>query len=94
VGSSALDACLLARFPGTRPPDWLRRRLDDGLGGVLLFAGSITGPAQLRALTADLRAHNPEVLIAADVLPGRSGPHSACGRGGLPGRGSPGEPSS
>lgn len=60
------DACLLARFPGTRPPDWLRRWLDDGLGGVLLFAENITGPAQLRALTGDLRAHNPEVLIAAD----------------------------
>jgi beta-N-acetylhexosaminidase len=66
VALSELDACLLARFPGTRPPDWLRRWLDDGLGGVLLFAENITGPAQLRGLTADLRAHNPEVLIAAD----------------------------
>jgi len=63
---SELDACLLARFPGIRPPDWLRRWLDDGLGGVLLFAENITDPAQLRALAADLRAHNPEVLIAAD----------------------------
>jgi beta-N-acetylhexosaminidase len=63
---SELDGCLLARFPGTQPPDWLRRWLDDGLGGVLLFATNITGPAQLRALTAALRAHNPEVLIAAD----------------------------
>jgi beta-glucosidase-like glycosyl hydrolase len=63
---SELDACLLARFAGTRPPDWLCRWLDDGLGGVLLFADNITDPAQLRALAADLRAHNPEVLIAAD----------------------------
>jgi beta-N-acetylhexosaminidase len=63
---SELDACLLARFPGTQPPDWLRRWLDDGLGGVLLFAANITGPAGLRALTADLREHNPAVLIAAD----------------------------
>jgi len=63
---SELDGCLLARFAGTQPPDWLRRWLDDGLGGVLLFATNITGPAQLRALTAALRAHNPEVLIAAD----------------------------
>jgi beta-N-acetylhexosaminidase len=61
-----LDACLLARFPGTRPPDWLRRWLDDGLGGVLLFADNITGPEQLGALAAELRAHNPDVLIAAD----------------------------
>ena len=61
-----LDGCLLARFAGTQPPDWLRRWLDDGLGGVLLFATNITGPVQLRALTAALREHNPAVLIAAD----------------------------
>jgi beta-N-acetylhexosaminidase len=57
---------MLARFPGTTPPDWLRRWLDEGLGGVLLFAANIAGPEQLRALTADLRTHNPDVLIAAD----------------------------
>ncbi len=63
---SELDGCLIARFAGTEPPDWLRRWLDDGLGGVLLFAANIAGPARLRALTADLRSHNPRVLIAAD----------------------------
>jgi beta-N-acetylhexosaminidase len=61
-----LEVCLLARFPGTQPPDWLRRWLDDGLGGVLLFSANITGPAQLRGLAAELRAHNPDVLIAVD----------------------------
>lgn len=61
-----LGACLLARFRGPRPPDWLRQWLDDGLGGVALFASNITGPAQLRALTAELRSHNPDVIIAAD----------------------------
>lgn len=61
-----LDACLLARFPGPRVPDWLRRWLDDGLGGVLLFAENITGPGQLRDLVAELRSHQPGVLIAAD----------------------------
>jgi beta-N-acetylhexosaminidase len=61
-----LDTCMLARFAGTTPPDWLRRWLDDGLGGILLFAENIAGPEQLHALTADLRAHNPDVLIAAD----------------------------
>jgi beta-N-acetylhexosaminidase len=57
---------MLARFPGVRPPDWLRRWLDDGLGGVLLFASNITSPAQVSSLAAELRAHNPDVLIAAD----------------------------
>lgn len=63
---SDLDACLMARFTGTRPPDWLRRWLDDGLGGVVLFASNITGPEQLRELTSQLRSHNPGVLIATD----------------------------
>jgi beta-N-acetylhexosaminidase len=63
---SDLDTCLLARFPGPRVPGWLRRWLDDGLGGVLLFAENITGPGQLRDLVAELRSHQPEVLIAAD----------------------------
>jgi len=63
---SDLDTCLMARFPGTHLPDWLRRWLDNGLGGVVLFATNITGPAQLSALTAELRSHNPDVLIAAD----------------------------
>ena len=63
---SDLDACLLARFAGRQPPDWLRRWLDEGLGGVLLFASNIAGPGQVRALAADLRSHNPRVLIAAD----------------------------
>jgi beta-glucosidase-like glycosyl hydrolase len=63
---SDLDACLLARFAGRQPPDWLRRWLDDGLGGVLLSASNIAGPGQVRALAAELRSHNPRVLIAAD----------------------------
>ena len=61
-----LNACLLARFSGPQPPDWLRRWLDDGLGGVLLFAENIAGPEQLGTLTAQLRAHNPAVLVAVD----------------------------
>ncbi|MHB1433974.1 MAG: beta-N-acetylhexosaminidase, partial [Streptosporangiaceae bacterium] len=61
-----LDACVLARFGGTVPPDWLLRWLDDGLGGVVLFAGNIAGPDQVRALTAELRRRRPDLLIAAD----------------------------
>ncbi len=61
-----LDGCLLARFDGPVPPHWLRARLDRGLAGVLLFAGNITGPDQLRSLTGQLRAHNPDLIIAVD----------------------------
>ena len=62
----SIYGCLLARFDGTELPDWLRHWLDRGLAGVLLFAGNITGQDQLRSLTARLREHNPDVLIAAD----------------------------
>jgi beta-N-acetylhexosaminidase len=53
-------------FEGTRAPDWVRRRLADGLGSVLLFARNIQSPEQTAALTAELRAENPEVIVAAD----------------------------
>jgi beta-N-acetylhexosaminidase len=58
--------CLLARFDGPQPPRWLREWLDRGLAGVLLHARNVTSPAQLRSLTGQLRAHNPQVLIAVD----------------------------
>ena len=43
-------------FVGTTPPDWLLRRLGEGLGGVALFGRNIDSPGQLAALTARLRA--------------------------------------
>ncbi|NUW40545.1 glycoside hydrolase family 3 N-terminal domain-containing protein [Nonomuraea rhodomycinica] len=60
------DAVLMPGFEGTTPPDWLRRRLGEGLGGVVLFTRNITGPAQVAALTAALRAENPAVLVGTD----------------------------
>jgi Glycosyl hydrolase family 3 N terminal domain len=63
--TDGIDGCLLARFSGPAPP-WLRRWLDGGLAGVVLFAGNIAGPDQLRSLVAQLREHNPDVLIAVD----------------------------
>ncbi|HEY6052770.1 MAG TPA: glycoside hydrolase family 3 N-terminal domain-containing protein, partial [Gaiellaceae bacterium] len=58
--------CVLAGFDGHEPPDWLRRALADGLGGVCLFAGNVRDEAQVAALTAALRAERPEVLVAVD----------------------------
>jgi beta-N-acetylhexosaminidase len=58
--------CLLARFDGPALPSWLRRWLEEGLAGVVLFAGNITGPQQLRSLVTELREHNPDVLVAVD----------------------------
>jgi beta-N-acetylhexosaminidase len=61
-----LDGCLLARFDGLEPPSWLLRWLDDGLAGVLLFAGNVSSREQVSSLIKQLRAHNPHVLIAVD----------------------------
>ncbi|MFJ2907072.1 glycoside hydrolase family 3 protein [Streptomyces sp. NPDC091279] len=53
-------------FTGTTAPDWLLRRLGEGLAAVGLFGRNITSPTQLAALTAQLRAERPDVLVAVD----------------------------
>lgn len=59
-------AVLQPGFVGTTAPDWLLRLVGQGLGSVGLFARNIESPAQLSALTAQLRAVRPDVLVAAD----------------------------
>ncbi|WP_374985899.1 glycoside hydrolase family 3 protein [Streptomyces fradiae] len=53
-------------FVGTTPPDWLLRRVGEGLSAVGLFGRNIAGPEQLAALTARLRAEREDVLVAID----------------------------
>ncbi|MFB6891068.1 glycoside hydrolase family 3 protein [Kitasatospora sp. NPDC056327] len=53
-------------FVGTEPPEWLRRHLAAGLGSVALFDRNVADLGQLAALTAALRAENPDLLIAID----------------------------
>ncbi|MEV4638921.1 glycoside hydrolase family 3 protein [Actinoplanes sp. NPDC049548] len=53
-------------FVGTTVPDWIRRSLGEGLGGVALFARNVESPAQVAALTAQLRAERPDVIVAID----------------------------
>nr|WP_296067831.1 glycoside hydrolase family 3 protein [uncultured Actinoplanes sp.] len=53
-------------FVGTTAPDWVRRALAEGLGGVALFARNVESPAQVAALTAQLRAERPDVIVAID----------------------------
>jgi beta-N-acetylhexosaminidase len=53
-------------FVGTTVPDWVRRSLGEGLGGVALFARNVESPAQVAALTAQLRAERPDVIVAID----------------------------
>jgi beta-N-acetylhexosaminidase len=44
----------------------VRRRIADGLAGVVLFSRNVDTPAQLAGLTAALRAENPGILIGID----------------------------
>jgi beta-N-acetylhexosaminidase len=53
-------------FTGTTAPEWLLRRLREGLGSVGLFGRNISSPEQLAALTAELRRARPDVLVAID----------------------------
>jgi beta-N-acetylhexosaminidase len=60
------DAILVPPFPGHSAPGWLLRALENGLAGVTLFGPNVSGPEQLSALTAALRAAAAEPVIAID----------------------------
>ena len=53
-------------FVGTEAPDWVLRRIGEGLSAVVLFARNIANPEQVARLTASLRAENPALIIAID----------------------------
>ncbi|MGD9482407.1 glycoside hydrolase family 3 protein [Streptomyces sp. TRM70308] len=59
-------AVLQPGFTGTTAPAWLLRQLDEGLTSVGLFGRNIESAEQLAALTAELRAVRPDVLVAVD----------------------------
>ncbi|MFF6997229.1 glycoside hydrolase family 3 protein [Streptomyces sp. NPDC008313] len=59
-------AVLQPGFTGTSAPDWLLRRLDEGLTSVGLFGRNIASAEQLSALTVRLRAERGDVLVAID----------------------------
>ena len=59
-------AVLQPGFVGTTVPDWLLRRIGEGLTSVGLFGRNIESAGQLAALTARLRAERDEFLVAID----------------------------
>jgi beta-N-acetylhexosaminidase len=60
------DRCLLPGFAGTTAPDWVRRRVAEGLGGVVLYARNVESTEQLAALNAALHAEREELVIGID----------------------------
>ncbi|WP_328344723.1 glycoside hydrolase family 3 N-terminal domain-containing protein [Streptomyces violaceus] len=63
----AAHRCLVAGFDGTAGvPDELKRLVDRGLGGVILFTRNVRDAEQVRRLTAELRALRPGLLVGID----------------------------
>ncbi|WP_449224410.1 glycoside hydrolase family 3 protein [Amycolatopsis silviterrae] len=60
------EAVLLPGFAGTTAPDWVRRRLAEGLGGVILFGRNVVDDEQVAALTAELRSARDGVVVGID----------------------------
>jgi beta-N-acetylhexosaminidase len=58
--------CLLASFPGHEAPDWIRRWLERGLGGIVLFADNVRDGEQVAEVTGALRGEQPDLVVAID----------------------------
>jgi beta-N-acetylhexosaminidase len=59
-------ACLFPSFPGTDVPDWVRRFLAAGGGGLTLFAYNVLSRDALAELSASLRTESDDQLHALD----------------------------
>ncbi|MBB5807258.1 beta-N-acetylhexosaminidase [Saccharothrix ecbatanensis] len=57
---------LLPGFHGTAAPDWLLKRVADGLAGVVLFGRNVVDDVQVTALNAQLRGARADVVIGVD----------------------------
>ncbi|WP_328432220.1 MULTISPECIES: glycoside hydrolase family 3 N-terminal domain-containing protein [unclassified Streptomyces] len=63
----AVHRCLVAGFEGTTAfPDTLKRLVDRGLGGVILFTRNVRDAEQVRQLTDALRAIRPDLMVGID----------------------------
>ncbi len=58
--------CIFPSFPGDGAPDWIRRFVANGGGGIVLFAYNVPSRERLAALCASLRAERADLLLAID----------------------------
>ncbi|GAA3859643.1 glycoside hydrolase family 3 protein [Leifsonia kafniensis] len=61
-----VSTTLMPGFVGTTLPDWLERRLRNGLGAVCIFGQNIVSSEQLRRLATAILTANPLAVIAID----------------------------
>ncbi len=60
-------ATVLVAFDGTSASPWLRHAVaQGGYGGVILFGSNIESDEQVQALTAELRAVRPDLIVSVD----------------------------
>ncbi|MFJ9517215.1 glycoside hydrolase family 3 N-terminal domain-containing protein [Kitasatospora sp. NPDC101801] len=66
--STLVNSCLLPAYGGATPADWLKREIDDGLAGIVLYGANLgLLDGRLRELvTGPLRAHRSDLVIALD----------------------------
>jgi beta-N-acetylhexosaminidase len=60
---------IFGSFAGADVPDWVLRRIDEGLGGLCLFGSNLAGESGVEAsarVAADLHNVRPSVLVALD----------------------------
>ena len=57
---------LMPGFVGFEPPEWLRKRLADGLGGICLFADNVASPSQVSDLTASVYEARAAAVVSMD----------------------------
>ncbi|MEU1936756.1 glycoside hydrolase family 3 N-terminal domain-containing protein [Streptomyces coeruleorubidus] len=82
----AAHRCLVAGFAGTTTvPDTLKRLIDQGLGGVILFTRNVRDAQQVRRLTDALRALRPDLIVGIDNEGGGIGHLVAAGAPDVPG---------
>jgi beta-N-acetylhexosaminidase len=60
------SACIWPGVEGLAAPDWVRREIAGGLGGVVLFSRNVRDAGQLAGFTAALRAEDDRVLVSLD----------------------------
>ena len=53
-------------FGGTKVPEWLKKFLDNGLGGVTLFGSNTPDLETTNNLVAQLRIYNPDLIVSID----------------------------
>ena len=61
-----VDGVLVPGFDGTAPPEWLRRAIDGGLGGVCWFAQNVPDLDTARALADQLHGQRDDLLVLSD----------------------------